>query len=66
MEIGSGLALRLGFVHPLTPKIPHPQIRAPVSIRLRVGLALGLGFVYTLTPKFRTPKFEFQLASGLG
>ena len=64
MEIGSGLALRLGFVHPLTPKIPHPQIRAPVSIRLRVGLALG--FVYPVTPKLRTPKFEFQLASGLG
>ena len=59
-----GLALGLGFVYPLTPKIPHPQIRAPVSIRLRVGLALG--FVYLLTPKLRTPKFEFQLASGLG
>ena len=59
-----GLALGLGFVYPLTPKIPHPQIRAPVSIRLRVGLALG--FVYPVTPKLRTPKFEFQLASGLG
>ena len=59
-----GLALGLMFVYPLTPKIPHPQIRAPVSIRFRVGLALG--FVYPLTPKLRTPKFEFQLASGLG
>ena len=35
MEIGSGLALRLGFVHPLTPELRSPKFK--------FGLASGLG-----------------------